>query len=169
MVLESYKLATTAFSSTKSLGGPQMIAFAHGLNSSGLQVTTAIDTWVSSASNRTSTTWKVRDEVFFIFTGQRKECVCGVGTGKDHSPLKTREAWTAPGFVTNENFALAGLYSLSFVGSLFSTMTFTYLALYEQNKMQLDEIFGQSYRELNNSFRDFRSKLVDKIPRGKDD
>ncbi|XP_011028054.1 PREDICTED: reticulon-like protein B14 [Populus euphratica] len=73
---------------------------------------------------------------------------------------------------------LAGLYILSFIGSLFSTMTFAYLvfaccatipAFYEQNKMQVHEIFGHSYREINNSLKDFRSKLVDKIPRGKDD
>ncbi|KAG6765887.1 hypothetical protein POTOM_029945 [Populus tomentosa] len=73
---------------------------------------------------------------------------------------------------------LAGLYILSFIGSLISTMTFAYLVFaccatiptfYEQNKMQLHEIFGQSYREINNSLKDFRSRLVDKIPRGKDD
>ncbi|KAF9677373.1 hypothetical protein SADUNF_Sadunf08G0100900 [Salix dunnii] len=64
---------------------------------------------------------------------------------------------------------LAGLYILSFIGSILSTMTFAYLAFYGQNKMQLDEVLGKNYKEMNNLLKDFRSKLFDKIPRGKDD
>eukprot|EP00258_Populus_trichocarpa_P046754 XP_024462773.1 reticulon-like protein B14 [Populus trichocarpa] len=71
-------------------------------------------------------------------------------------------------FFDQINETILAFYKTSMGQQVFACCA-TIPAFYEQNKMQVHEIFGQSYREINNSLKDFRSKLFDKIPRGKDD